>query len=181
MNEENSRSFLKLEEKMKKPIELSCGGGVPVGAFGAQGSLSAPAHRAWGALIRSHAHWTHSVERRLAETGVLSLEAYDVLLMLSYAPNGRLRMGELFDLVTLSRSGLTRLMDRLERDGLVKREVCSGDRRSFEAILTEEGEARRAQSWPLYAEIVASEFARFFPDADATHLAELLERPLKES
>lgn len=164
---------------MKKPIELHCEGGAEAGEAGAQGSLSAPAHRAWSALLRSHAHWTHCVERRLDEAGALSLEAYDVLLALSYAPDGRLRIGELFDVVTLSRSGLTRLMDRLERDGLVKREVCSGDRRSFEAILTDEGEARRAASWPLYAEIVASEFARFFPNADATKLAELLERPLK--
>jgi len=179
-NAEGSCSFLESKEKMKKPIELYCERGAGAGEVGAQGNLSAQGHRAWSALLRSHAHWTHCIERRLDEAGALSLEAYDVLLMLSYAPNGRLRMGELFDVVTLSRSGLTRLMDRLERDGLVKREVCSGDRRSFEAILTEEGEARRAASWPLYAEIVASEFARFFPNADATKLAELLERPLKE-
>jgi DNA-binding MarR family transcriptional regulator len=165
---------------MKKPIEMSCGGSrANAGEAGAQGSLSAPAHRAWGALLRSHAHWTARIERRLEETGVLSLEAYDVLLVLSYAPGGRLRMGELFDVVTLSRSGLTRLVDRLERDGLVRREVCPNDRRSFEAILTDEGEAARAKSWPIYAEIVAGEFARFFPDADATKLAELLERPLQ--
>ncbi len=165
---------------MKRPIELFDSNEKNVGDDArAQGSLSAPAHRAWGALLRSHAHFTHRIERRLAQSGVLSLEAYDVLLMLSYAPHGRLKMGELFDRVTLSRSGLTRLVDRLERDGLVRREVCSGDRRSFEAILSDEGEEARAKSWPLYAEIVASEFARFFPDVDAMTLAELLERPLK--
>lgn len=147
----------------------------------AQGNLSAPAHRAWGALLRSHAHFTQRIERRLEETGALSLEAYDVLLMLSYAPGGRLRMGELFNAVTLSRSGLTRLVDRLEQSGWVRREVCPSDRRSFEAILTDEGEAARAKSWPLYAEIVASEFGRFFPDADATTLAGLLGRPLKDA
>ncbi len=159
---------------MKRSLELC----VPTEDIGAQGTLSAPVHRAWGALLRSHAYFTHRIERRLEEAGALSLEAYDVLLMLSYAPDGRLRMGELFDVVTLSRSGLTRLVDRLERDGMVRREVCPGDRRSFEAILTEEGEAARARSWPLYAEIVVGEFARFFPDADAAKLAELLERPL---
>lgn len=146
----------------------------------AQGNLSAPAHRAWGAMLLSHAHWTARIEKRLGELGVLSLEAYDVLLMLSYAPNCRLKMGELYDSVTLSRSGLTRLVDRLEREGLVRREVCSNDRRSFEAILTDEGEAERARCWPLYAEIVAEEFGRFFSDTEAKRLAELLERPLKE-
>lgn len=167
---------------MKKSIEMSCGGRQSsAGEAGAQGGLSAPAHRAWGALLHSHAHFTRAVERRLEEGGALSLEAYGVLLVLSYAPGGRLRMGELFDTVILSRSGLTRLVDRLEQNGLVRREVCSGDRRSFEAILTDEGEAARAKSWPLHAEIVAQEFARFFPDADATKLAELLERPWSEN
>ncbi len=161
---------------MKRSIELC----VQTEDIGAQGNLSAPAHRAWGALLRSHAHFTRRIERKLEDAGALSLEAYDVLLVLSYAPDGRLRMGELFDVVTLSRSGLTRLVDRLERDGYVRREVCPNDRRSFEAILTEDGEAARAKSWPFYAEIVASEFARFFPDADATRLAELLERPLQQ-
>ncbi len=174
-----SSSFLDVEE-MKKSIELRSCGDLKLEDAGAQGSLSAPAHRAWGALIRSHAHWTRAVERRLEEAGALSLEAYDVLLVLSYAPDGRLRMGELFDVVTLSRSGLTRLVDRLEREGLVRREVCPADRRSFEAILTDEGEEARAKSWPVCAEIVASEFARFFSDADATVLAQLLERPLDE-
>ena len=165
---------------MKKSIELRCAGEGFGEDAGAQGSLSAPAHRAWSALLRSHAHFTNCIERRLEEAGALSLEAYDVLLMLSYAPGGRLRMGELFDTVTLSRSGLTRLVDRLERDGFVRREVCAGDRRSFEAILTDEGEAARARSWPLYAEIIASEFGRFFPDAAAKQLAALLESPLEE-
>ncbi len=165
---------------MKRPIELFESQEKTLGDDArAQGSLSAPAHRAWGALLRSHAHFVKRIERRLGESGVLSLEAYDVLLMLSYAPENRLKMGELFESVTLSRSGLTRLVDRLERDGMVRREVCAGDRRSFEAILTDEGEDARAKSWPLYAEILADEFARFFSDADATTLAELLERPLR--
>ena len=144
-----------------------------------QGNLSAPTHRAWGALLLSHAHWVARIEKRLSELEILSLEAYDVLLMLSYAPKARLKMGELYDAVTLSRSGLTRLVDRLERDGFVRREVCPNDRRSFEAILTDEGEAERARCWPLYADIVSEEFGRFFSDAEAKRLAELLERPLK--
>lgn len=156
-----------------------CGGGAPGGEPKSQGNLSASAHRAWGALLRSHAHFTARIERQLEEHGLLSLEAYDVLLALSYAPGGRLRMGELFERVTLSRSGLTRLVDRLERDGYVAREVCPQDRRSFEAILTPQGEAERARCWPLYAEIVASEFGRLFSDEEARTLSGLLERPFE--
>ena len=141
--------------------------------------LGEGAHRAWGALVRSHAYWIEHIERRVRAQGGLSLEAYDVLLMLSYAPQGRLRMGALYEAVTLSRSGLTRLVDRLEKDGLVEREVCSQDRRSFEAILTAKGEAERARSWPLYAHAIADEFGRFFSEEEAGALAALLERPLK--
>ena len=165
---------------MKKPIEFFTDVQIPIGEVKEQGSLSAPVHRAWGTLLMSHSIWAARIERKLSEAGALSLEAYDVLLVLSYAPQGRLKMGELYDLVTLSRSGLTRLVDRLERDGFVKREVCPNDRRSFEAILTDEGEAERARCWPLYAEIVAEEFGRFFSDKEANQLASLLERPLKD-
>lgn len=164
---------------MKKNIEFHDDPQIPIDQAGAQGNLSAQAHRAWGALLISHSLWAARIERQLVESGILSLEAYDVLLVLSYAPQGRLKMGELYDRVTLSRSGLTRLVDRLERDGFVRREVCPNDRRSFEAILTDEGEAERARCWPLYAEIIAQEFGRFFSDKEAAQLADLLERPLK--
>ncbi len=146
---------------------------------GATGELGEAAHRAWGALLRSHAHFVERIERRLVAQNALSLEAYDVLLMLSYAPGQRLRMGELYEAVTLSRSGLTRLVDRLEKEGWVKRELCPHDRRSFEAVLTPTGEAERARSWPLYAPAIAEEFGRFFTEKEAHDLADLLERPLK--
>lgn len=158
---------------MKKPLEenLKCGE--------KSGQLGEGVHRAWGALIRSHAHFVERIARRMSEQGGISIEAYDVLLVLSYAPNHRLRMGELYETVTLSRSGLTRLVDRLEKEGWVKREVCPNDRRSFEAILTDAGEAARAKSWPLYADAIAAEFGSFFEEKEALALAGLLERPLK--
>jgi len=165
---------------MRKPVTLEAG--KEKGRCGAPtGSLTGGRHRAWGALLRSHAFWVERIERRLSEAGVLGVEAYDVLLALSYAPNCRLRMGELHDVVTLSRSGLTRLVDRLEREGWVRREVCCNDRRSFEAILTDEGEAERARAWPIYAQAVAEEFGHFFSDDEARELAALLGRPLSHS
>jgi DNA-binding MarR family transcriptional regulator len=144
-----------------------------------EGDLSAGAHQAWGALLRSHAYFVERIERKVSAQGGLSLEAYDVLLMLSYAPGGRLRMGELYEAVTLSRSGLTRLVDRLEKEGWVTREVCPHDRRSFEAILTPAGEAARAKCWPFYAQAIAEEFGHFWSEEEAHTLAALLERPLK--
>ncbi len=165
----------KLGQKMKKTAE------EPQKCGEKSIELGEGAHRAWGALLRSHAYFVERIERKAGALGALSLEAYDVLLVLSYAPNHRLRMGELYEAVTLSRSGLTRLVDRLEREGWVEREVCPNDRRSFEAILTEAGEAERARSWPLYASAIAEEFGHFFEEKEANALADLLERPLQSA
>ena len=168
LNVEAIGSFLR---DMKKNLELHSS--TKTEAHG----LNESHHRAWGVLILSHARFVERISKNVGD-GALSLEAYDVLLILSYAPNSRLRMGELFERVTLSRSGLTRLVDRLEREGWVKREVCPNDRRSFEAILTEAGEAERARSWPLYARAIAEEFGRYFSVDEAEQLAQLLKRPL---
>src|SRR2546422_1032357 len=72
----------------------------------------------------------------LVEEEDMTLAEYDVLVQLSFAPDGRLRMTELSDRVRLSPSGLTRLVDRLVRGGLVKRGRCASDRRGTYAILT---------------------------------------------
>jgi len=71
----------------------------------------------------------------------LPLGSYEVLLFLAQAPGGSMRMAELADGVLLSRSGLTRMVDRLERDGLVRRERCESDARGYLAVITEAGRA----------------------------------------
>lgn len=78
----------------------------------------------------------------LDEAHGLSLSDFDVLIQLAETPDGALRMAELADAVVLTRSGLTRLVDRLERRGLVERRRCPTDARGFLAALTEEGKRR---------------------------------------
>ena len=90
----------------------------------------------------------------------MPLDWYDVLLALEYAPDNRLRMGELVEHVVLSPSGLTRLIDRIEKAGLVERRLCPNDRRSFEVELTQAGRAERERSWPIHARAVAQGFRR---------------------
>jgi DNA-binding MarR family transcriptional regulator len=85
-------------------------------------------------------------------------------------------MGELACHVTLSRSGLTRLVDRLEAAGLVERRLNPGDRRSFEVSLTPVGRAERERSWPVYARVIAEEFGARYTDEEAAQLAALLKR-----
>src|SRR3954470_13791015 len=105
---------------------------------------------AWCSFITTYAVVIERIERELAETELPPLGWYDVLLELSVAPEQRLRMHELARAVVLSRSGLSRLVDRLERAGLLRREADPADRRGSFAVLTEEGAAMRERMWPVY-------------------------------
>ena len=80
---------------------------------------------AWRRFLRAHALVTRRLENDLMAEHQLPLACYDVLVQLVEAPDRRLRMTELAERVLLSRSGLTRLVDRLEREGLVRREACA--------------------------------------------------------
>ena len=109
----------------------------------------------WRLFLRAHAHVTRALEHELLEEQDLPLASYEVLLHLAEAPNRRLRMTELADRVLLSRSGLTRLVDRLERDGLVERAACPGDARGTLAVLTESGLARLRTAAPTHLRGIA--------------------------
>jgi DNA-binding MarR family transcriptional regulator len=112
---------------------------------------------AWRGMLRVHADMTRVLDAELTHRHGLPLTSYEVLLFLADSPDGRMRMSELADLVLLSRSGLTRLVDRLERDGLLEREQCEEDARGYFAAITDEGRA-------------------LFDDARRTHLAGVRER-----
>lgn len=142
--------------------------------------LSLGRHKSWGMLLRAHARATARVGARMEAEGGLPVDWYDVLLVLECAPQGRLRMGELVEHVTLSRSGLTRLVDRIEAAGLVERQLSPGDRRAFDAILTAKGREAREKSWPLYARAIAEGFGVRYSEAEASQLATLLERQLRD-
>jgi DNA-binding MarR family transcriptional regulator len=90
-------------------------------------------------MLRTHAALTRQLDAELAREHKLPLSSYEVLLYLADAPEGRMRMAELADSVLLSRSGLTRLVDRLEREGLLKRKACESDARGFFAEITPKG------------------------------------------
>ena len=94
---------------------------------------------AWRGLLRVHSRMTKALDAQLIAEHGISLSSYEVLLFLADAPDGRLRMSELADGVLLSRSGLTRLVDRMEREGLLRRERCEDDARGFNALITAEG------------------------------------------
>ena len=146
-----------------------------------QHGLSGARHRAYSALLRAHAMVIGRVEELAQREGALPLEWYDLLLALERAPEGRLRVGDLACHVTLSRSGLTRLVDKLEAAQLVQRRLNPHDRRSFEIVLQPEGRAERERTWPIYARLIAEVFGAHYSDAEAELLADLLERQVAEA
>jgi DNA-binding MarR family transcriptional regulator len=109
---------------------------------------------AWRALLNVHAGVVERVEQALREADLPPLAWYDVLWALRRAPERRLRMGELADAVTLTRGGLTKLVDRLEDGGVLRREACVNDRRGYHAVLTPRGHALLRRMWPVYADVL---------------------------
>jgi DNA-binding MarR family transcriptional regulator len=131
---------------------------------------------AWRAFLEAHALTVETLTRELREAEDLPLTWYDVLVQLHEAAEGRLRMQELADAVLLSKSGVTRLVDRMEQAGLVARARCTDDRRGTFAALTPAGRQRLRDTAPTHLKGVAEHFAALFDDEEAAVLEGLLLR-----
>lgn len=113
----------------------------------------------WADFLRFHATVIDVLERDLVTRSGLALAWFDVLVQLDAAPDGRLRMQELAAAVVLSKSGLTRLIDRLERAGYVARTSCPSDRRGTYAEITPAGREALRRARPIHLQGVADHFA----------------------
>lgn len=123
--------------------------------------------RAWRLLIEAHARVVERVEAALAERELPPLAWYDVLWALREAPGRRLRQSQLAQAVVMSRSGLSRLVDRIEAAGLLRRESSPADRRGTDVVLTTDGSAMLRRMWAVYGEGVARGFAAEIGDPEA--------------
>jgi len=103
------------------------------------GQLTDPELRAWRGMLRAHAAMAKALDAQLEAAHGLQLSSYEVLMYLSDAEDERMRMCDLASSILLSRSGLTRLVDRLGREGLIERVACSDDARGQFAKLTPAG------------------------------------------
>ena len=112
----------------------------------------------WRAFVRAQAQVSRRLDEDLRNEHGLSLQEYVALLILAEAPDRRLRMGRLADSLTLSKSGATRLIDRLAGDGLVDRLSCPSDLRGAEASLTEAGLNRLRTAAPTHLRGIADYF-----------------------
>ena len=138
--------------------------------------LTAVELAAWRGFLRVHSALAKQLDSQLEAEHDLSLSSYDVLINLQRAPGRRLRMAELADAVLLSRSGMTRLVDRLERDGLLVRDTCASDARGCFAVLTAAGDELLARARPTHLDGVRAAFLAYLEPGDLEHLAALWER-----
>ena len=129
-------------------------------------------------MLRVHAQLVKALDANLEAAHGLPLSHYDVLLQVSCAPGQRMRMCELADGVLLSRSGLTRLVDRMAKDGLLERCACEDDARGSFACLTPAGRARLDEARPTHLAAVRELFLSSFSDDELTLLAGLWQRVL---
>jgi len=132
--------------------------------------------QAWRAFLEAHAEVTRLLEAEMMEERQLPLAWYDVLVQLAEAPRGRLRMQELARRVLLSKSGLTRLADRMEQTGYLRRQACTTDGRGVEAVLTPAGRAALRGAAPVHMRGVYRHFTSLLNEDDATAVALVMER-----
>jgi DNA-binding MarR family transcriptional regulator len=128
---------------------------------------------AWIGFLRFHTTLVRQLDAELQAAHGLPLTAFEVLNWLAYAPQRRMRMSVLAGSVLLSLSGITRLVERLEREGLVVREPCPDDRRGFFATLTEAGLARLRDARVTHAAGVRQRFLDYLSDTQIVTLGAL--------
>ena len=133
---------------------------------------------AWRGMLRVHTALVRELDTELDAAHDLPLSSYDVLIYLQSAPGKRLRMAELADSVLLSRSGVTRLVDRLEREGLIVRDTCTSDGRGCFAVLTDEGEELLSRARPTHLAGVRARFLTHFSEGELEQLRRFWERIL---
>ena len=138
--------------------------------------LSKAHNLAWRKFLAAHAALIDQIERDLSAAELPPLSWYDVLFALSEAPEQRLRLHELAQAVLLSRSNVTRLVDRLERAQLLSREQCKQDRRGAFAIISEAGLAMLERRWSVYESAIATYFACHLDATEVKLFTKILNR-----
>jgi DNA-binding MarR family transcriptional regulator len=128
------------------------------------------------ALLRAHAHATRLLNAQLNADHGLTISDYEVLVRLSRAPERRMRRVDLADQVLLTASGITRLLDGLERSGYVERGSCDTDRRVVYAVLTDEGLAKLHAASETHVAQIEAYFTARFDRVELDTLASLLGR-----
>ena len=131
---------------------------------------------AWMALLDAHSRLTGRLEAELERGHGISLAEYEVLYQLSQATGRQLRLNELTSHARMTKSGVSRLVDRMQRAGLIRTERCPSDRRGAFAVLTPEGRTVFRRAAALHLRGVQDHFGRHLDDEEAAALGATLER-----
>lgn len=131
---------------------------------------------AWIRLLRGHASATRAMSAQLEVEHGLTINDYEALLYLSRADECRMRRVDLAAMLLLTASGVTRLLEGLEKAGLVERGSCATDRRVTYAILTEAGAARLEEASGSHIAAIRGFFETRYSEEELDQLAGLLER-----
>ncbi len=131
---------------------------------------------AWRTFLYAHAQIRRQLERELQAEQEMSMGEYEVLLLLAYSPERRQRMSDLAESLVLSRSGATRLIDRLEAQGMVERISCATDRRGQWAQLRDAGYERLRSASPTHLRGIAEHFLDRIPPQELEALNATLHR-----
>lgn len=135
-----------------------------------------PGMQAWVRFLQAHAAVTRRLEAELQGECDISLAEFEALLHLDRAPGGRLRMSELASDLLLSRSGVTRLVDRLAAGGDVERRTCPSDARGSFAVITDAGRVRFRAAQPVHLRGVREHFLAHIPGDEIARLRHTLGR-----
>src|SRR5438874_13825577 len=151
---------------------------IPAGSSGSLnvGDKAEPGLRAWRGLLRAHACLVKRLDAELERCHGLPMSSFEVLHHLASADDGRMRMRELAEHAQLSRSGLTRLVDRLEREGLLNRCSCDHDARGAYACVTDAGRERLQEARSTQVGVVREHFISRFSEEELSLMAEMCER-----
>ena len=136
---------------------------------------------AWRAFLQSHSALLTLLERELESEAGMPLSQYEVLLHLHNAPEEGMRMADLAHSVLLSKSGVTRLVDRLAAEGLVERAACESDRRVTYARLTDGGENALSAAGPIHMRGVTEHFSKHLDEEEAKVMAVALLRVFRHA
>jgi DNA-binding MarR family transcriptional regulator len=138
--------------------------------------IDTPQMEAFRDLMRAQAELVRRLDHDLQTEAGLSISEYVALLTLRYAPDGSLAIGDFACEVHLSKSGVTRLIDRMEKAGTVERVADTTDGRSVRARITEEGRGALRRAWPIHRRGIDEYFGASLSEAEARTLSKLLRK-----
>jgi DNA-binding MarR family transcriptional regulator len=137
--------------------------------------------KVWQSFLRAHAGLVNTLDNELESERGLPLAWYGVLLGLEQATERKMRMQELAGMALLSFSGLTRLVDRMEEAGMVKRLPCKQDRRGSYATITAEGRRALRRAAPVHLRGIQEHFAKHLTNDEVSALEKALAKVIDAS